>query len=179
MSFCHLDVIDQRVPITERDIVAEIYRRLKEFYNNKKLSVHCEIKPAPNDNTKPEELRRLPRIDVGIITNTNGRAWISSAKKLQEQYKKGFIEARFSSIPIDFFHTAIEAKIQSNVKSAMKDIDTLKQINEVNKSCNCFFVLLNARGQKSDHESIKQYANRKGIYIVEYTFRYKHTKPIH
>jgi hypothetical protein len=163
----------ETAPITERDIVAEIYCRLKVFCNSRDLSVHCEIKPASDENVKPKQLRPLSRIDVGILSDINGRSWISSAIKLQDQYKKGLIEARFSSIPLEFFHTAIEVKIQSYVDDAKEDIDFLKELHDSNKACNCFFVLLNARGQREDHENIKEYAADKGICIFEYTRRGK------
>lgn len=169
ISFCRNDIIEEKVPITERDIVAEIYSRLKIFCNNKEFAVHCEIKPAPSEDAVAEELKRLPRIDVGILSNKNGRTWILSAKKLQDKYRKGCIEARFASIPIEFFHTAIEVKIQSNFYDAKKDIDILKRLQDLNQECNCFFILLNARGQRSDHFAIQKYANENGICIFEYT----------
>jgi hypothetical protein len=112
ISGCHLDMFDEKTPITERDMVAEIYCRLKAFYSSSDLSVHCEIKPASSENAETDELKRLPKIDVGILSDINGRSWISSAMKLQDKYNKGHIEARFSSIPVEFFHTAIEVKIQ-------------------------------------------------------------------
>ena len=171
ISGCQLNTIDQISPITERDIVAEIYCKLKGFCSNKDLSVHCEIKPAIDENVDTEHLKWLPKIDVGILSNIDGRTWISSAMKLQDKYKKGLIEARFSSIPFEFFHTAIEVKIQSNFYDAKKDIDILKNLYDSNKSCNCFFVLLNARGKRSDHDAIKKYADSKGIYVFEYTCR--------
>jgi len=164
ISGCQMNTIDQKSPITERDIVAEIYCRLKGFCNEKGLSVHCEIKPATGENAE---------VDVGILSNINGRSWISTAMKLQDKYKKGHIEARFSSIPFDFFHTAIEVKIQSNFHDAKKDIDILKQLHDSNKSCNCFFVLLNARGQRADHDAIQKYADSMGICVLEYTCRLK------
>jgi len=159
--------INQSIPITERDIVAEIYCRLKSFCLSENLFTHCEIKPTVEEY---DEINyRLQRIDNVILKNFSEKTWISSAIKLQERYKKGKIEARFSSIPISFFHTAIEAKIQSNFKDAKKDIDSLKDIQNSNLSCNCFFVLLNARGRKSDHDKIREYANNQSVCIIEYT----------
>ena len=169
-SLCKLDRIDQKAPITERDIVAEIYSRLKVFCNSQKgLSTHCEIKPSSSEDAKIEELKRLPRIDIAILSDINGRTWTASAMKLQGKYKKGPIESRFSSIPVEFFHTAIEVKIQSNVRDAKKDIEILNKIHNSNKKCNCFFILLNARGDKSDHDAIKEHADKNGICIFEYT----------
>jgi len=168
---CHLDIFDEKAPITERDIVAEIYCRLKNYCSNSDLSVHCEIKPASSENAETEELKRLPKIDVGIVSNKNGRSWVSAAIKLQNSYRKGLIEARFSSIPVEFLHTAIEVKIQSKPSDAKKDIDILKSLLYSNEACNCFFVLMNARGQKSDHDTIQKYADQKGIYMFEYTCR--------
>lgn len=172
VSAYKLDIIDQNAPITERDIVAEIYCRLKVFCEGKGLNVHCEIKPAPDKEigkVKSKHLRCLPKIDVGILRNIDGIPWISSAIKLQDKYPKGQIEARFSSIPLRYFHTAIEVKIQSNVKDAKKDIDILKKLHKKNEGCNCFCVLLNARGQRADHATIHKYAGKKGIHIIEYT----------
>lgn len=171
MLGCQLDIFDLKAPITERDIVAEIYSRLKVFCESKMLSVHCEIKPATSENLETEQLKRLPRIDVGILSDINERTWISSAMKLQNKYKKGHIEARFSSIPFEFFHTAIEVKIQSHFNDAKKDINILKQLQDSNNACNCFLVLLNARGQRKDHDAILRYANQKGIAVLEYTCR--------
>jgi len=168
-SRCQLDLIDQNAPITERDLVAEIYCRLKDFCTSKNLNVHCEIKPASDETDNTFQLKRLPKIDVGILTNFDDNTWISSAIMLQEKYQKGLIEARFSSIPIRFFHTAIEVKIQSNYYDAKKDIDILKRLNDSNQSCNCFFVLLNARGKRLDHDAIQKYADQNGICILEYT----------
>jgi len=64
---------------------------------------------------------------------------------------------------------AIQAKIQSNVANARKDIDTLKDIEAKNPACNCFFVLLNACGRTCDHEKILVYVQVKEISIIEYT----------
>jgi len=162
------NMINENTPITERDIVAEIYSRIKSYFQNKHLYPHCEIKPASTERDHISKLKRLPRIDVGVLEDKGEKTWISSAIKLQDKYKKGAIESRFSSIPIEFFHTAIEVKIQSNVIDAKKDIDLLYKIKKSNKKCNCYFVLLNARGKKVDHEAIQKYADKQGITIVEY-----------
>jgi hypothetical protein len=77
-SKCQLDRINHEAPITERDIVAEIYCRLKDFCKSKGLSVHCEIKPSPSENAEIELLKRLPKIDVGILSDIDGRTWISA-----------------------------------------------------------------------------------------------------
>jgi hypothetical protein len=169
ISLCDSDLCDQQAPITERDIVAEIYCRLKVFCKSRGLNVHCEIKPASNENVNTTEMKELPRIDVGILSNINGKSWLLAAKKLQNKYKKGLIEARFSLIPLEYFHTAIEVKIQSNRIDAKKDIDTLKKLHDSNNSCNCFFILMNARGQRSDHDYILKYADQAGICTFEYT----------
>ena len=73
----------------------------------------CEIKPVLDDNATPEYMKSLPRIDVVVLSDKNDTAWLAGAKMLQDKYNKGSIEARFSSVPVGFFHTAIEAKIQS------------------------------------------------------------------
>ena len=169
VNSCTAEIVDPTAPITERDIVSEIYCRLKNFCHSADLYPHTEIKPAPSESIDPGELRRLPQIDVVILKNLGAKTWISSAAKIQNRYKKGLIEARFGSIPIEFFHTAIEVKIQSNVRDAQKDIDTLANIFEQNKLCNCFMVLLNARGHRKDHSKIKQYAEHKSINLIEYT----------
>lgn len=171
ISSVQIDEINQDSPITERDIVAELYYRLRQIYSNSNLNVHCEIKPASSENDSNHILRKLPRIDVGILTVNDNKLWISSAKKIQDRYKKGQFEARFSSIPIEFFHTAIEVKIQSNIRDAKDDIDLLKKIHDSNSNCNCFFVLLNARGRRSDHTAIQKYADENEICIIEYTCR--------
>jgi hypothetical protein len=163
------EIVDPTAPITERDIVSDIYCRLKKFCHSADLYPHTEIKPAPCENTDPSELRRLPKIDVVILRNLKAKTWISSATNIQNRYKKGLIESRFGSVPIEFFHTAIEVKIQSNVRDAKKDIDTLASIFEQNKLCNCFMVLFNARGLKKDHSKIMQYAEQKSINLIEYT----------
>ncbi len=168
---CALDVDDPEAPVTERDIVAEIRNKLKRFCHSRGYQVHCEIKPAPSSNIGPEEMRKLCRVDVAVLSNKNSICWLSAAKNLQDKYHKGSIQARFPSVPVEFFHTAIEAKIQSDVANAKKDIDTLKMIHDSNPFCNCFFVLLNARGRVGDHNQIQAYAQRKGIQIVEYTAR--------
>ena len=168
-DLCSNDLMDPNTPITERDIVAEIYYRLKLFCKKKKLYPHTEIKPASR-NFSIDELKKLPRIDVVILKNNGHLSWLSAATKIQNRYKKGMVEARFSSVPINFFHTAIEVKIQSNVRSAKKDLDTLSGIMKKKKSCNCFMVLLNARGPRKDHEKIIKYAQEKKIHLIEYTF---------
>lgn len=169
VASCPLDVDDPQAPITERDIVAEIRNRLKAFCQSRGYQVHCEVKPAPDNGIGPERMRTLPRVDVVVLSDKNSVSWLAAAKSLQNKYDKGSIQARFSSIPVEFFHTAIEAKIQSNVANAREDIDSLKTIHERLPSCNCFFVLLNARGRVEDHEQIREYAQRKGIEIIEYT----------
>lgn len=167
---CQNGKLDSQIPITERDIVAEIYSRLKVFCrSSNELSTHCEIKPAKGEFSSTSELKTLPRIDNVILSNHKGKEWLSSAKVLQNKYRKGDIEARFSSVPVLFFHTAIEVKIQSNVPDAKKDIDTLKELQDNNKTCNCFFVLFNARGRAADHFKIKRYAEEKDICITDYT----------
>ncbi len=168
-TFCPGDVDDPEAPITERDIVAEIRDRLKAFCRSNGYQVHCEVKPAPDCSIGPEHMRMLPRVDVAVLRDKNSVSWLDAAKILQNKYPKGFIQARFSSIPVEFFHTAVEAKIQSNVANARNDIDNLKMIHESNPSCNCFFVLLNARGRVGDHEQIRNYAQRTGIEIIDYT----------
>jgi hypothetical protein len=138
---------------------------------------HCEIRPAPDVSIDPVRMKRLPRIDVVVLRDINGDSWLAAAKKLQNKYQKGSIEARFSSVPVEFFHTAIEAKIQSNVADAKKDIDTLNSIQERNPSCNCFFVLLNARGRVRDHDNILAYGREKKVTIIEFTAQRRGQNP--
>ena len=166
---CSLDVDDPATQITERDIVADIRHSLMAFCASNGYHVHCEIRPAIDENVEPDEMKKLPRIDVVVLRDRKDVSWLATAKKLQDKYRKGSIEARFSSVPIKFFHTAIEAKIQSNVADAKKDIDTLKNIEEKNPLCNCFFVVLNARGRVHDHNNILEYGRDKKITIIEYT----------
>jgi hypothetical protein len=166
-----VDGDDPATQITERDIVADIRHSLLAFCDANGFHVHCEIRPAPNTKIGPDEMKRLPRIDVVVLQNSYGQSWFDAAKILQDKYQKGTIEARFSSIPIEFFHCAIEAKIQSNVADAKKDIDALRDIQKVNQACYCFFVLLNARGLVRDHDDILAYGCEKGIEIIEYTAR--------
>ena len=163
------DVKDPNIPITERDIVSEIYSRLKVFCQKKKLYPHTEIKPASSIKQSVSNLKKSPRIDVVILKNNESQSWLSDAIKIQNRYKIGPLQARFSSVPVKFFHTAIEVKIQSNVKTAKKDIVTLAAILEKNPSCNCFMVFLNARGPRKDHEKIIEYAQEKKIHLIEYT----------
>jgi len=168
-AYCSRDIDDPRAHITERDIVAEIRHVLLGFCTAKGLHVHCEIRPASGQNMEPADMKRLSRIDVVVLRDRNRRSWLAAAKTLQGKYKKGSIEARFASVPVKFFHTAIEAKIQSDVRDAKKDIDTLARIQQRNRSCNCFFVLLNARGRPSNHDRIIEYGQKKKITVVEYT----------
>ncbi len=171
-SLCQSEIFDQKAPITERDIVAEIYSKLKDFCAERKnLSVHCEIKPyelkPAYDKNDCEKLKGFPRIDIVILS---GQAWIAPAINIQNVYNKGKFEARYSAIPVEFFHTAIEVKIQSKPGDAEKDIIKLRKLQEQNNACNCFFVLLNARGQRADHKSIiEKHAKEKGICIFEYS----------
>lgn len=162
---------DLQNPITERDIVAEIYLRLKDYCRQKNLSTHCEIKPAESMDSSIEDLKKLPRIDNVILCNQNDNKWIKAATKFQDKYQMGPFQARFSSVPVVFFHTAIEVKIQSKVTDAKKDINTLIRIQKANMTCNCFFVLLNSRGFRNDHDKILSYAESKGITIIEYSAR--------
>lgn len=166
---CSLDVDDPAIQITERDIVADIRNSLMAFCISNGYHVHCEIRPATDESTEPDEMKKLPRIDVVVLQDKNGVSWLAAAKTLHDKYRKGSIEARFSSIPIKFFHTAIEAKIQSNVAAAKKDIDLLKNIEERNPLCNCYFVVLNARGRIRDHDNILEYGRDNTITVVEYT----------
>ena len=166
---CSVDVDDPATQITERDIVADIRQSLMSFCASSGHQVHCEIRPAANEDVEPKDMKRLPRIDVVILRDRGDDLWLDAAKKLQDKYRKGSIEARFASVPIRFFHTAIEAKIQSKVSDAKDDIDTLKAIEAKNHACNCFFVLLNARGRSSDHDSVLAYGRENGITVIEHT----------
>ncbi len=166
---CGSDLEDSNLPMTERDTVAEIRTRLQTLFQGSDVNVHCEIKPAASQDTQPEELKKLPRMDVVLLTDLEGASWFGCAKAIQSRYRKGSIEARFGSVPVEFFHTAIEVKIQSNVRDAKKDIDTLASINRSNPRCNCFFVLLNARGRPQDHAAIAAYGRARDIHVVEYT----------
>ena len=166
---CPFDVEEPEAPVTERDIVAEIRYRLKSFCRSRRYQVQCEIKPLFDHGATPEYLKSPPRIDVVILSDTNDGTWLAAAKILQDKFNKGSIKARFSSVPVLFFHTAIEVKIQSNVANAKEDINTLRMIVDRNPFCNCFFVLLNARGRSQDHHHIQTYAHEKGICSIEYT----------
>jgi len=161
---------DPQAPITERDIVSEIYCRLKKFCHGKELSVHTEIKPVSDEKTR-EELKIIPRIDVVILRSNK---WIDPAMIIQNIYTKGDFEARYSSIPVEFIHTAIEVKIQSNPSDAKKDLNKLNiYICEKTNNCNIFFVLLNAKGSWSDHDKIKKIEKNSGIRLFEYTSKFK------
>jgi hypothetical protein len=157
------------VPITERDIVSEIYYRLKIYCKDKELNSHTEIKPVLSKSYELSLLKRLFRVDNVILKNNADNKWITDAIFIQNKYKKGLVQSRFSSIPIEYFHTAIEVKIQSHFPDSKMDIDKLKSIQDTNKDCNCFFVLLNARGKKNEHLKILEYANSKNIFAIEYT----------
>ncbi len=159
------DVRNPDTPITERDIVSELYCKLKEYCKGKRISIHTEVKPAPSGNVSREQLKKLPKIDLVILQNN----WVPAAVEIQNKYNKGLTEARFGAVPYKYFHTAIEVKIQSNVGNSKKDIDTLATIRKKSKSCNCYMVLLNARGRKKDHDRIVEYADQHEICLVEHT----------
>ncbi|MDX2479361.1 MAG: hypothetical protein QNK24_03370 [Desulfuromusa sp.] len=65
--------------------------------------------------------------------------------------------------------SAIEVKIQSKPIDSKKDIDTLFQLHQKNQACNCYLLLLNARGKRKNHSEIMEYANEKGISFIEHT----------
>ncbi len=163
--YSEADVNNPNTPITERDIVSELYCHLKKYCKGKKLSIHTEIKPTSSENVTRDQLKKLSRIDLVILQDN----WMPSAIKIQNKYNKGSIEARFGAVPQKYFHTAIEVKIQSHVGNSRKDIDTLSAIRKKNKSCNCYMVLLNARGRSKDHENIHCYAKQHDIFLVEHT----------
>ena len=163
------NTFNPNIPVTERDIVSELYWRLKNFSQGKDLYSHTEIKPAPNKFTERAKLKRLSRIDNVILMNLGEHHWIDDAIAIQNRYNKGAIEARFSSVPIEYFHTAIEVKIQSYFPDLKKDINKLRLINDNNPDCNCFLLLLNARGNKDDHYAVLEYAKSKEITVIEYT----------
>ena len=121
------------------------------------------------NETNKEYSRSTDRIDNVILKDDENRSWIDAAIDIQNRYKKGNIESRFSSVPVNFFHTAIEVKIQSNFTDLKKDIIKLKYIKEQNPNCNVLFVLLNSRGKQKDHAKIIEYANSESIPIIEYT----------
>lgn len=164
-----VDVVSPDAPVTEADISSDIRSELKGFCRGRRLHVHCEIKPTPNYAVARMPTKDSSRIDVVILSDHGSASWLEAARKLQDQCDKGAIEARFSSVPVKFFHTAVQVKIQSLVRDARRDIDKLEAIRAENPSCNCFFVLLNARGQPRDHDAIAAYAQDKGIFVVEYT----------
>lgn len=171
------DQIAPNAPITERDIVSELYWRLRVFcegYKELQLSTHTEIMPVSplDEESRHRNLERLNGnlVDVVILQDTD-RNWLSAATKVQGYHGKRKIEARFKSVPIEFFHTAIEVKIQSNPKDAQSDIDKLLAIRKNNEKCNCFMVLLNARGRRKDHDEIISYAAKQGITLIEHTTR--------
>lgn len=166
---CDSDLGDRDLPTTERDTVAEIRCRLQTLFRGRDVNVHCEVKPAPSHDAQPDQLKRLPRVDIVLLTDREGASWFKSAKDIQARYRKGSIEARFASVPVEFFHTAIEVKIQSNVCDAKRDIDTLVSIIRSNPRCNGFLVLLNARGRPQDHAAIAAYGQERCIHVVEYT----------
>lgn len=161
------DVPDPRAPFTERDAVAEIYCRLKDLSVSHDLYVHCEVKPYPFTSPKI-----IP--DISLIKNLGKRSWTEEANEIHAGHDAGSIESRFSAVPVEFFHAALEIKIQSNFSNAKKDIDKLNQLRQMNPRCNCFLVLLNARGKCRDHEKIIKYGQDKGIGVIEYTRNSKH-----
>jgi hypothetical protein len=94
---------------------------------------------------------------------------LAEAKNLQNKYDKGPRQARFSSIPVEFFHTAVEAKIQSNVTDAKKDIDNLKKIHESNPSVIASLFSSTHEDESETMNRFWNYAQQKGIEIFEYT----------
>ncbi len=83
---CSVDVDDPATQITERDIVADIRHCLTAFCAANGYHVHCEIRPAPDANSEPDKLRRLPRIDVVVLWDRNDASWLAAAKRLQDKY---------------------------------------------------------------------------------------------
>lgn len=163
-SYCNGDVDDPKAPITESDIVAEIRHRLLDFCTAKGYHVHCEVRPVFSTDISPDEKRRLKRIDVAVLRDSEGQSWFAAAKTFQPgQF------ARFAFVPVKFFHTAVEVKIPSKLEPAKEDLAKLKSIQDANPSCNCFFVLLNARGKVSNHDRILDYAAEQGITVIEFT----------
>lgn len=168
---CGTDVESAWAPVTERDIVSDIHEALKPFCRSRGYTTHCEMKAVPDIDTGREISRAWPRIDACILTDADGQSWLHAAKTLQNQYVKGHIEARFSAVPAQYLHTAIEVKIQSDVSDARKDLEKLVRVRHLNGACNCFFVLFNARGSASAHASIRALGDSMGICVVEHTAR--------
>jgi len=165
------ELMDPGLPITERDILCEIWARLRPFCISAGLHVHSEVKVAPSLDSHHTVLRSAKRVDVAILRDQPQARWLDAAREIQDRKCKGHIEARFEAIPVEYFHTVMEVKIQSHIPDARKDISSLSQIAAANPECNCFFVLLNARGQVCDHNAILTYAKTAGVPIVEYTAR--------
>ncbi len=159
-----------RIPVSERDIVSKIYAQLSDWAKGRKLHPHTEVKPR-FDNKSVSNKKGIKIIDVALLKDIGNESWLESAKEIQAGYQKGNIEARYSSIPLKFFHTVIEVKIQSNFENSKKDILALKKIKTAKPDCNCFFVLLNALGSYRDHRRIKEFAKEHDIEIIEYTSR--------
>jgi hypothetical protein len=144
-------------PLTESDLQAEIFCKLKKLCVGNDLYVHSEM--AFDKPTKS-------KFDIVII---EGEDWIKPAENYQGNLKKGNIESRFSHIPDEYFHTIIEIKVQSFFPDAKKDIDKLADIKKRKGKIDCFFVLLNERGKSSDHAKIRKYAKENNVDIIEYT----------
>jgi len=162
--------------ISERDILSEIYLRFKKYCQGKDIEVHTEVKPTKEGKRKiflKGDKQKRNEVDVVIL---GGEEWFNEAIKHQEAYIKGPIEARFSNVPIEHFEVAIEVKIQSFVYDSYNDIEKLKQISQLNNNCDCFLVLLNARGRKEDHIKIISRAKETGVEIIEYTKNLDYSK---
>ncbi len=167
-GLCKGDNYDPKLPISKRDLVSEIYCKLRPYCLENRLYIHTEVKPSDY-----ELGGKIPEFDLVILSSFEKSSWLDFAVEVQNSCGKGRTEARFSSIPIEFFNTLIEVKIQSRVWDSIRDIDKLVSIRDAirkcGRNCNCFHVLLNARGRSGDHQRIIKYADSKGIEIIEHT----------
>ena len=86
---------DPVIHITERDIVSEIYSRLKDYCKEKGLHVHTEVKPKLDDNITTNK-KGLPIIDVVILENKDEKnRQRTTFHNKAEQWRDELVEGDF------------------------------------------------------------------------------------
>lgn len=148
-------------PVTEQDVIAEIYARLKDFCRGKNLHVHCHIQPARRPNSNVEAL------DIAILADHQGRCGIEAPRKSAGTSTAHKSRTSAWPVPAKFWHTAIEVALPDKREDAAKSLRKLRALCRRNRACHCFLLLFNGSGQDWNRTGIRRQSDKGKIILLE------------
>ena len=168
---------NERLILTESDMVNRAYYFIQEsgILEKHSLAIHSELRPYDFKDRKAihdgswsdiDQINHAAKFDLALV-DASDDYWDQAHQYIlcsqsKTRKKKRIRYWRFLVYPLKAFKAAFEFKIrvQGNKDNILKDVDKLSLLDEKNKCCLKYLIILDRKAPERTIKSIKDYARQ-------------------